>query len=283
MYFVDRERRILYWNDGAYRLTGYKAEELLGTRCQDDILSHVDSSGTNLCKEGCPLTQSINDGKVHEAKVFLRHKQGRRVPVSLWVQPMRAMDGTIIGAIEIFSDNSAEIEVQRKIEAMDRLAFLDDLTQLPNRRYLEMSLETAMSEYRVHKNSLGVLVIDLDRFKAINDSFGHSLGDHALQEAGKTLTGSLRPSDIVGRWGGDEFLAIARNVDYGILSELADRCVAMVAQTSVPSDDGRHMPLSISVGAALSRSGETAQGLFQRADELMYRSKASGRNRATID
>jgi diguanylate cyclase (GGDEF)-like protein/PAS domain S-box-containing protein len=283
VYFVDLERRILFWNEGAYRLTGYKAEDLLGKHCQDDILCHVDYSGTNLCQKGCPLTESIADGKVHEAKVFLRHKLGRRVPVSLRVQPMRAMDGTIIGAIEIFSNNSAEIEAQRKMEAMDRLAFLDDLTQLPNRRFLEMSLETAISEYRVHKNSLGVLVMDLDHFKAINDTFGHSFGDHALQEVGNTLLGSLRPTDIVGRWGGDEFLTIAHNVDHEILSTLAQRCVAMIAQTSIPNNDGNSISLSLSVGAALSQPGETAQELFQRADKLMYRSKAEGRNRVTMD
>ena len=212
-----------------------------------------------------------------QANVFLRHKQGRRVPVSVRVQPMRAADGSIIGAIEIFSDNSAEIEAQRKTEAMDRLAFLDHLTQLPNRRFLEMSLQTALSEFQVHKDPLGVLVIDLDEFKKINDSFGHSGGDRALQEAAKTLTGSLRPTDTVGRWGGDEFLAIARNVDREILSSLAERCVALIAQTSVPSNDERRISLSSSVGAALSRPGETAEELIQRADELMYRSKTGGR------
>jgi len=283
VYFVDRERRILYWNEGAYRLTGYKAEELLGKCCQDDILCHVDHSGKNLCQEGCLLAASISDGGLHEANIFLRHKQGRRVPVSVRVQPMRGADGSIIGAIEIFSDDSAEIAARRRYEAMSRLAFLDHLTQLPNRRFMEMSLQTELSEYQVHKDTLGVLVIDIDGFKAINDCFSHSCGDRALQEAAKTLTGSLRPPDIVGRWGGDEFLAIARNVSRELLSKLAERCVALIAQTSVPSNDDRRIYLSISVGAALARPGETAERLIQRADELMYRSKAGGPRRATTE
>ncbi|MGB9406064.1 MAG: PAS domain-containing protein [Terracidiphilus sp.] len=123
VYFVDRERRILYWNEGAFLLTGYTAEELLGKCCSDDILCHVDHMGKNLCHDGCPLTASITDGKSHEAPVFLRHKQGRRVPVSVRVQPMRGADGSIIGAIEIFSDNSAQIEARRRNEAMNRLPF----------------------------------------------------------------------------------------------------------------------------------------------------------------
>jgi diguanylate cyclase (GGDEF)-like protein len=196
---------------------------------------------------------------------------------------MRGADGSIIGAIEIFSDNSAEFDAQRKTEAMKRLAFLDHLTELPNRRFLEMSLHTALSEYEVHKDPLGVIVIDIDEFKKINDTFGHSGGDRALQEAAKTLEGSLRPTDIVGRWGGDEFLAIARNVDHEMLGRLAERCVAMISRTSVLSHDGRRITLSSSVGAALSRPGETAEEFIHRADELMYRSKNGGRGRATTE
>jgi diguanylate cyclase (GGDEF)-like protein/PAS domain S-box-containing protein len=283
VYFVDRERRIQYWNEGACRLTGYKAEEMLGKSCQDDLLCHVDQTGKRLCHNGCPLAASMCDGKPHEASIFLRHKQGRRVPVSTRVQPMRGADGSIIGAIEIFSDNSVQLDAQRKAEAMNRLAFLDHLTQLPNRRFLEMSLDTALSEYKVHGDTLGVMVIDIDEFKKINDSLGHSGGDRALQEAARTLTGSLRPTDIVGRWGGDEFLAVARNVDRETLSKLAQRCVALIGQTAIFGHEEQRISLSSSVGAALSRPGEGAEELIQRADELMYQSKNGGRGRATSE
>jgi diguanylate cyclase (GGDEF)-like protein len=189
----------------------------------------------------------------------------------------------VIGAVEIFSDNSTEIDARRKLEAMNRLAFLDHLTQLPNRRFMEMSLQTAVSEFQVHKDPLGVLVLDLDGFKDINDSFGHSCGDRALLEAANTLIGALRPTDIVGRWGGDEFLAIVRNVNLESLRELAERCVVLISETSVPCNETARIPLVISVGAALSRPGETPKTLFQRADKLMYRSKAEGRGRATTE
>jgi diguanylate cyclase (GGDEF)-like protein/PAS domain S-box-containing protein len=283
VYFVDRERRIVYWNEGAARLTGYKADEILGKNCQDNILCHVDHFGKNLCQDGCPLSASISDGESHQAHAFLRHKQGRRVPVSIRVQPMRGADGSIIGAIEIFSENSAAIETERKMDAMIRLAFLDHLTLMPNRRFLEMSLQTALSEYEVHKDPFGVLLIDLDKFKKINDSFGHAGGDRALQETAKTLLGSLRPTDTVGRWGGDEFLAITRNVNLESLRELAQRCVVLIGATAVLTGDGKRIPMTSSVGAALSRPGETAEELVHRADKLMYQSKTSGRGRATIE
>ena len=283
VYFVDRDRKILYWSEGAFRLTGYKAEELTSRCCQDDILCHVDDTGKRLCLDGCPLTASIDDGNPHEANVFLRHKQGRRVPVSVLVHPIRGADGAIVGAMEIFRDNSAELEAHRKIEAMNRLAFLDHLTQLPNRRFLEMSTQTALAEYSVHGDPFGILVIDVDRFKTVNDSFGHAGGDLTLQEVAKTLAGVLRPTDIVGRWGGDEFVAIVRNVTSEVLVKLADRCVVLVARTSIPCDDGRRISPTVSVGAAIVRPGDTPEILIQRADERMYQSKTNGRNRGTAD
>ncbi len=133
---------------------------------------------------------------------------------SWWrAQPIREEDGTIIGAVEIFSDDTAASEARRKNEAMNRLAFLDHLTDLPNRRFMEMSLHTVLAEYQVHKESFGVLMIDFDRFKEINDSFGHSCGDQALQQLAQKLASWFRPTDVVGRWGGDEFLAIIASVE----------------------------------------------------------------------
>ncbi|MGB9196833.1 MAG: sensor domain-containing diguanylate cyclase [Terriglobales bacterium] len=282
VYFVDRSRRILYWNDRAFRLTGYKPDEVTGRSCQDDILCHVDGKGKRLCQDGCPLMAAMADGEAREAQIFLRHKQGRRVPVMVRVQPIHGDDGSVVGAVEIFTDETARLAAARKTEEMERLAFLDQLTQLPNRRYLEMSVKTALTEYQVHGDAFGVLVIDLDWFKSINDRFGHAAGDQALQEAATTLVGALRTSDIVGRWGGDEFLAVVRHMDADILERLANRCCALVAQTSVISG-GERVALSVSVGAAVAHKDDTADSLINRADQLMYQSKAAGRAQAAVD
>ena len=276
VYIVDAERRIVYWNEGAARQTGYGPEEVVGRRCPEDGLCHVDVGGHPLCGETCPLIASLKDGKAHEVEVFLLHKQGRRVPVTARIQPLRGADGAIVGAVQIFSDDSAEQDTRRQIEEMGRLAFLDQVTQLPNRRFVEMSLHTALTEYRVHMEPFGVLVIDVDRFKAINDGFGHATGDHALLEVAKTLQGTLRPTDIVGRWGGDEFIAIVHHVSNDILMQLAERCCTMVAQIAIPTSDGAPVSASVSIGGTLALPDDTAETIIQRADHLMYRNKPNG-------
>jgi diguanylate cyclase (GGDEF)-like protein/PAS domain S-box-containing protein len=282
VYFVDRDRRILYWNEGAFRLTGYTSEELVGRRCYDDTLCHVDSNGRSLCRDGCPLTASISDGQSHESQIFLRHRRGRRVPVWVRVQPIVESDGTIVGAVEIFSDNTAECAAQSKTREMERLAFLDPLTQIANRRYLEMSLHTALREYEIHEDPFGLLLIDFDRFKAINDGFGHAAGDRALQEVAKTLAGALRGTDILGRWGGDEFLGIVRHVNDEVLRNVSQRCCTLVRKTEFAANDERRLSVSISVGAYLVKGRDTYETALATADELMYRSKANGGNQASL-
>ncbi len=277
--FVDRERKVQYWNDGAQRISGYKVAEVLGRHCHDGLLCHLDYDGRALCHGECPLSATIADGVFREARVFLRNKGGGRVPVLVRVQPIRGRDGSAIGAVETFSDDSAYHETRRKIDALGRMAFLDHLTQLPNRRCLETALDTVLSEYAVHHNPFGVLMFDLNGFKAINDTFGHNFGDVALQKVAFTLAGGLRPSDSIGRWGGDEFLAIVQDVDAKILNELTERCVQLVARISILSTGGSPVPLSVSGGAVLVYPGVTAKEIIQRADELMYWVKAKGRSR----
>jgi diguanylate cyclase (GGDEF)-like protein/PAS domain S-box-containing protein len=282
VYFVDRDRKILYWNDGASRLTGYKAEELIGTHCFDDILCHVNDRGQRLCNEYCPLAECMRDGNPREARVFLRHKAGKRVPVSVRVQPISEADGQIIGAVEIFSDDSQQREAMRRTEEMRKMATLDHLTQIPNRRYLETALQTALNEYQLYRNPFGLLVIDVDLFKEINDVFGHAGGDMVLQQTAKTLTASLRPTDVLGRWGGDEFLAIIRNANMEMLQHVAQRCVSMAPQIVLPSEIEGVKSISFSIGATMVKPEENTIELIQRADEMMYRSKAQGRNRACV-
>ncbi|MGB7847789.1 MAG: sensor domain-containing diguanylate cyclase [Candidatus Acidiferrum sp.] len=276
VYIIDLNRRIVYWNEGASRLTGYKAEEVIGRGCPDGALCHVDTEGHRICTDNCPLTTSLNSGESYDTQIFLRHKMGRRVPVTVRVQPIRATDGSLVGAAQFFSDDTPHQDSRREIDEMERLAFLDHVTQLPNRRFVEMSLQTALSEYHVHKEPFGVLVIDIDRFKTINDRYGHDVGDRALLEVGKTLKGTLRPTDIVGRWGGDEFIAIAHHVNMEVLRQLEERCCAMVAVSSFPGTDGSQVAMSVSIGATLALPGDTAERLIKRADELMYEKKFNG-------
>lgn len=282
VYVSGNDRRVLYCNKAAVGLTGYEAEEVVGKTCSENGHCPIGHNGRSVCEEGCLLSESLKDGAARRTKAFFLHKQGRRVPVSVRVEPIVARDGTVIGVAEIFKDQSQREAARRKVEAMERLAFIDPLTQMPNRRSLEMSLQAALLEYKVTGMPFGALLIDLDKLKKINDSFGHAHGDYALNQVAKILCATMRPTDTVGRWGGDEFLAILPGVTTGILRQLAIRCGANVARDSFSEIDSQPVSLSVSVGGTLACDKDTAETLIARADDLMYESKAGGRDRVTI-
>jgi PAS domain S-box-containing protein len=120
VYFLDRERRIRYWNDGAYRLTGYKAEELNGQYCPDYRMCRVnDPVESRSCEDRCPLTACVKDEGPHEVRWLLQHKHGGRLPVVLRARPIRAADGSIVGTVAIFRDDSVQHAARHKIFPAD--------------------------------------------------------------------------------------------------------------------------------------------------------------------
>ena len=281
VYFVDRDRKITYWNKGAERITGYAAGEVVDSRCYDNILMHVDNHGTLLCKELCPLAATLQDGSERTADVYLRHKDGHRVSVNVRITPMRNESGVIVGGVEVFSDNSMKLSSIARMEAFEKLAYLDPLTGTANRRFAEITLHARYEEFNRYGWPFGLIFIDIDRFKCINDEFGHAAGDEVLRMVAKTLMNSARSFDVVARWGGDEFIAVIANVDREQLIATANRFRILVEQSSRAAGPVRQV--TISVGATLARSDDTEAALLERADRLMYESKSAGKNRVTAD
>jgi diguanylate cyclase (GGDEF)-like protein/PAS domain S-box-containing protein len=276
VYFADLDRKITYWNKGAERLTGYTSEEAVGRHCFDNFLMHMDDSGTLLCFAGCPLRRTIIDGEEREGQLFLLHKAGHRVPVSVRVAPIRDEQGAITGAVEVFSDNSATRDVLLKLEKraceLEALAYSDPLTGVANRRYFELKIQQAIEEIEIFDRPYGLILIDLDDFKAVNDSYGHAAGDAVLKQTCETLLHCLRPSDVLGRWGGDELVILARDVTSDSLEQLAGRCRQVVSETSIPMSGGQ-VNVKISLGPILLEKGESSTSAFVRADRLLYVTK----------
>ncbi len=282
VYFVDRERRITYWNKGAEYLTGYQASEVVGRSCFDNFLVHVSEDGCLLCVHGCPLSKTIADGERREAEVYFRHKLGHRVPISIRVAPIVDSAGCIVGAVEVFNDVTAKKNIERRVGELENLAFLDPLTGVPNRRYIELKVKQAIQEVEQFARNVGLLMIDVDNFKQVNDSHGHEIGDDVLKAVCKTLTHSLRAGDIVGRWGGEEFLVIVADVNRNVLAAFAERCRMLIAELAIQVKD-EYMRITVSLGGTLMKAGDSEQSAIKRADRLMYKSKTSGRDRVTLD
>ncbi len=281
VYFLDTQRRITYWNRGAERLTGYQAGEVVGRCCADNILMHVDTDGASLCQNACLATMTLKDGKRREAQVFLHHKDGHRVPVRMRIAPVSEPGGRIVGALQVFSNAAPNKALAERLEQLQKLAFFDALTGIGNRRYAETTLETRMAELNRYGWRFGILMVDIDNFKAFNDRHGHGVGDRVLRMVANTLMHSLRTFDAVARWGGEEFLCVLANVDREQCEQTAERLRRLVEESGLV-EGGRPLRVTVSVGAALARPGDTEEAVIKRADDMLYRSKGAGRNHVVM-
>jgi len=280
IYFVNANRQITFWNAAAEEITGYKAEEVLGSSCGDNLLNHIDASGRPLCVIGCPLYATMVDGQSRSTEVFFRHKSGHRVPVQVKLFPMRDGD-KIIGAIEIFTPNSPTIYQDTLVEQLSNMAMHDELTGLANRRYLQSFLDYRINEFKRFTASFAVLFLDIDNFGAFNNTYGHDIGDIVLQEVAKTVQRTTRKSDMFGRWGGEEFVGIYAIKEPYDAPIIAEKIRILIENTQIPHDPP--LSVTVSVGITVVRSCDTVETLIERADKLMYQSKEMGKNRITQD
>jgi diguanylate cyclase (GGDEF)-like protein/PAS domain S-box-containing protein len=282
IYFVNPDRQITFWNKAAERITGFTKGEVLGKRCADNLLRHVDHRGNALCEGACPLSYTLGDGQPRSASVFLHHKQGHRLPVAIGVAPITDRRQKIIGAVEIFRDNSATVAALEHLKELEDLAYLDPLTHTANRTYLETFIVGKFNELRRLGWPFGVIFVDLDRFKLVNETYGHQTGDVVLRMVAQTLLNSCRSFDLVGRWGGEEFACVISKLqDADQIVTIAERLRALVESAWVSLADCS-LHVTISLGATMARIQDTPETLIHRADDLMHRSKAAGRNRLTF-
>jgi diguanylate cyclase (GGDEF)-like protein len=195
-----------------------------------------------------------------------------------WLAEAGQTDDSLMGMLR---DDAEGKSLQELVSRLRKLALLDGLTGLPNRRYLERTLHARVDRMHRYDEPFGILFIDIDDFKQVNDLHGHETGDRVLQEVAATLARSTRSFDVVGRWGGEEFVAVIANVAGDELRQIAEKFRALVEKVEVSSGMGR-VHVTISIGAALAGPDDTEETLLKKVDRLMYKSKAQGKNRTTV-
>ena len=252
---------------------------------------------------GTPDVRIVNAHDGHESFPELADAMRLTRLSSITATPLIA-DGQRLGLLVCFFSRRTEfderyIDLQQalgrqasqtltRLRLQRRLAFLalhDQLTGVANRQLLQVELDAAIENADGTGEPLAVLFLDIDDFKSINDAFGHMAGDEILVEIASRLHSSVRSGDVVGRIGGDEFVAICTNADAAVSALVAERILA-VTRAPIPVDDGV-ISASVSVGASIYRPGvdprPTSSQLLRRADAAMYTSKRAGKDRVTLD
>jgi diguanylate cyclase (GGDEF)-like protein/PAS domain S-box-containing protein len=277
IYLVDPSRVIRFWSRGAERISGYTAAQVVGRPC-GEFLMHCDERGEGLCGSRCPLQDCAARRCGVDGLVWMKHAQGARVPVYVSANPVLERDGCCAGMVEVFREASEELALVKRARELERQALLDPLTGAGNRRYTEQVLEQAWEAWGRYGTRFGVVMLDVDLFKRVNDAYGHKTGDEVLRSVARTMAANLRAFDFLGRWGGEEFLAVIQCVGVADLCRVAARCRELAGCTGVPVAGGS-VRVTLSAGVAVVEERASPAEMVELADQRLYAAKNAGRNR----
>jgi diguanylate cyclase (GGDEF)-like protein/PAS domain S-box-containing protein len=270
MLITDANKIILKVNHAFTRITGYSADDVIGKTPQ------LLGSGQHDDAFYAALWQSIHDMGVWQGEVWNRRKNGDRYPQWLTITAVKDNDN---GAVTHYVATMVDITERKATEKyINHLAFYDPLTQLPNRRLLQERLKHGINLSHRTGGQMAVLMLDLDKFKAVNDNFGHAAGDELLQQAGERIKARLRKVDMVARLGGDEFVVLMENAgDYETVARVAEAIIDTLRQPFTLLDN-HTVYIGTSIGIAIyPHHGDNADALMDNADTALYHAKDSGR------
>jgi PAS domain S-box-containing protein/diguanylate cyclase (GGDEF)-like protein len=271
---VDQDRKISFWNDGAERITGYLRQDVLGRFCGEILLIKFHANKQAICEHFCPLLAAMRDGNARESRVYLHHKSGYAVPVSLRAAPIRNSHGHVIGATESFVERPC---APRPGPGSDLVVGhgLDAITQLPDYPFTESYLVERVKFASQHAIPFGLLCIQLEHLDALTSTHGLDAAEALLNVVAHTLRNGLDPLDFVGRWSDDQFLAIVTNCSGADLQSTAER-LKRLAESSEIAWWGDHLSVKVLVAGTILTPGEAIASLLERAGRALKQATGQG-------
>ena len=271
---TDIPGNVTYLNPVAERMTGWPPQEALG-RPLSDVFQIVDATTREAARN--PIDEAIQLDRIVRLtpNCLLIRRDGTETAIEDSASPIHDQSGQVIGAVIVFKDVSEARAISLRAVY---LAQHDFLTDLPNRMLLNDRFTQAIALARRHGHRLGVLFLDLDQFKHVNDSLGHGIGDRLLQSVGRRLLTCVRSSDTVSRQGGDEFVVLLSEIEHAY--DAATSAQKIIAALVAPHDVAHHqLHVSATIGISIyPDDGPDAETLIKCADTAMYYAKGRGRN-----
>jgi diguanylate cyclase (GGDEF)-like protein/PAS domain S-box-containing protein len=265
---------VTYLNGAAERLTGWQGADAVGRRLEE-VFHIIEAESRAVIPNPMALATAQNKVVGLPPLCILVRRDATELSIEDSAAPIHDRHGKVTGAVMVFHDVSAARTLSRQLSHQ---AAHDSLTDLPNRSLLNDRLAQALSAVQRHHTSLAILYLDLDRFKHINDSLGHAIGDRLLQTVALRLTECVRGSDTVSRLGGDEFVIVLIDIDDDKdAARGAEKVLQSLRAPYVLDDHELHVSASIGI-AICPHDGTEVEALLRNADSAMYEAKDRGRN-----
>ncbi len=278
IYTIDPDLRVLSWNPAAERMYGYTAKEMIGQSLE---LLYPTARDRGNWQDGTDRRSRLLSGELEfeEYETVRRRKDGTLIQVAATTSPLRDHAGNVIGLVGSLRD----IGERRRIEAqLAHLANHDPLTSLFNRSRFEEELSRIAASARQHGYQAAVMMLDLDNFKFINETYGHKAGDELVVSIVPVLKSHLRPLDVIARPGGDSFGLLIVDINAEQAGEIAEQLLCAVREHETPIN-GRPIRVTASMGVVIFDGTQaSAEDVLADVDRAMYQSKENGRNRVTV-
>ncbi len=275
--FVDVGMRVLEWNRGAERLTGIPAGSMMERLWSPIVLQMQNEKGEWLAESDCPVRCALQSQVQSLRRLTITGRGGRAVLVDAHAIPVISGEGAVLGAVLLMHDASGEASLEQRCQSLYERATKDPLTQVANRAEFDRVHEMFLRAHREQQVSCSLIICDLDRFKRINDTYGHPAGDEVILALANVLKGVCRAGDLVARYGGEEFVVLCADCDNAQAVRLAEQARKALAQIRHPSLGGQSVTASFGVTAA--QAGDTAETMLRRADRALLMAKEQGRDR----
>lgn len=268
----DENLKIVFWSNSAKKITGYNSSDVAGKKLEDITILELFSKEYENLNFGEFLKNLFDEKKNTIKTIFIRHKKNYRFSITIkfyYFKDRRSMKKYIVGIFNIFDvlDYS-----RRLVSSIKKASNQDWLTKLPSRKNLEFLINKKIYEFKRYKSKFGIILFDIDNFKSINDCMGHKVGDEILICFSNIISKNLRNCDLVGRWGGDEFVAIIVNVDDVKIKKIMNKLVSKINK-EIFKKNGFDIQLNVSAGFAVIIEGDNLNSVVERADKNMYESK----------
>jgi diguanylate cyclase (GGDEF)-like protein/PAS domain S-box-containing protein len=261
---LDLQGKIVFWSDGAEKLTGYARIDVLGHPCTENILLHCNHIHCEMCGEHCPLAVALHNSRPVESMGSIHHKSGFRSSVRIWAIPLRERHGSIIGVIQTFESEFAVNGPNPNDRSMKERGCLDYATELPNHMMMRSHLRESLAIFAELKIPLGVLCLEIKELDKFRARYGQEAAITVQRALGRTLRNSVWPADFVGRWSGEQFMAILSGCDGQALKDVTARMEQVAARLSIQWW-GEELSVAVLMGSANAVAGDSVESLLQRA------------------